>query len=363
MDFDIIRYSQVWEDHEMLTEALQINAEDDVLSIGSAGCNVLAILLKEPRSIVALDLSNAQIALVELKLVAIEHISHTEFLTLLGVRPNANKALQIYDSISTNLSPVSKAFWDQNKSAFAEGIIHSGKLERFFKRFSAEHLSKLWKKSDLDAFLSSSSLDEQNKHFANLFTPAFQQSFRTYFSQTSIEQGGRDPAQFAHVKSSNVEDALLARFVKACTILPICNNFYMEYFLTGTYEHSLPPYLQVDNFAKLKKLVKRVSLVCQDIESLVDNMADGTFSKANLSNIFEYMSQDLADRLFELFAEKMRDGARIAFWNLFVERGVSKETHGLTRLEADSKRLASRDRAWFYQAFHVVAKHQGGKLG
>jgi S-adenosylmethionine-diacylglycerol 3-amino-3-carboxypropyl transferase len=85
-------------------------------------------------------------------------------------------------------------------------------------------------------------------------------------------------------------------------------------------------------------------------------MADGTFSKANLSNIFEYMSQDLANRLFELFAEKMRDGGRLAFWNLFVERGVSKETHGLARCEAESKRLASRDRAWFYEAFHVVQK-------
>ena len=34
--FDLIRYAQVWEDAEVLLEALDINEEDNILSIASS---------------------------------------------------------------------------------------------------------------------------------------------------------------------------------------------------------------------------------------------------------------------------------------------------------------------------------------
>ena len=33
LDLSVIRYSRVWEDHRVLSEALQINETDDILSI------------------------------------------------------------------------------------------------------------------------------------------------------------------------------------------------------------------------------------------------------------------------------------------------------------------------------------------
>ena len=35
----IIRYSQVWEDYDMLLKGLDIGPDDNSLSIASAGCN------------------------------------------------------------------------------------------------------------------------------------------------------------------------------------------------------------------------------------------------------------------------------------------------------------------------------------
>ena len=79
MTLDIIRYSQVWEDQQVLCEGLAIGPEDDVLSIASAGCNVLALLLAGARSVTAIDMSPAQIALLELKLAGIRLLSHDIF--------------------------------------------------------------------------------------------------------------------------------------------------------------------------------------------------------------------------------------------------------------------------------------------
>ena len=38
LDLSIIRYSRVWEDHRVLSEALQINENDDVISITRYVC-------------------------------------------------------------------------------------------------------------------------------------------------------------------------------------------------------------------------------------------------------------------------------------------------------------------------------------
>ena len=72
LDLSVIRYSRVWEDHRVLSRALQIQPEDVVLSITrsagpldwgwevqalpfccscSAGDNVLNLLLDEPKKI------------------------------------------------------------------------------------------------------------------------------------------------------------------------------------------------------------------------------------------------------------------------------------------------------------------------
>ena len=42
-EFDLIRYAQVWEDAEILLEALKINENDNILSIASAGENALSM--------------------------------------------------------------------------------------------------------------------------------------------------------------------------------------------------------------------------------------------------------------------------------------------------------------------------------
>ena len=64
-NFDIIRYAQVWEDADLLIEALDIKPTDVVLSIASGGDNAFALLAQNPKKVYAIDLSQAQIDLCE----------------------------------------------------------------------------------------------------------------------------------------------------------------------------------------------------------------------------------------------------------------------------------------------------------
>src|ERR1700693_1337234 len=75
-DFSILRYAQCWEDADVLLEALDIQPGDVCLSIASGGDNALAMLSRSPATVLALDLSHAQLALLQLRVAAYRELSH-----------------------------------------------------------------------------------------------------------------------------------------------------------------------------------------------------------------------------------------------------------------------------------------------
>ena len=79
--WDRIRYASVWEDADVLCEALEPRAAGGrLLSIASAGDNALALLTLDPAEVVAVDLNPAQLACLELRIVAIRHLGDEELL-------------------------------------------------------------------------------------------------------------------------------------------------------------------------------------------------------------------------------------------------------------------------------------------
>ena len=69
-----IKYSQCWEDAEILLKALKINKNDKVVSITSGGDNTLSLITNNPSEIYAVDSNFAQNYLMELKLKAIQNL-------------------------------------------------------------------------------------------------------------------------------------------------------------------------------------------------------------------------------------------------------------------------------------------------
>jgi S-adenosylmethionine-diacylglycerol 3-amino-3-carboxypropyl transferase len=69
-DFTAVRYAQVWEDADVLLAGLDIQPGNVCVSIASAGDNALALLTKDPSRVIALDLSPAQLACLELRVAA-----------------------------------------------------------------------------------------------------------------------------------------------------------------------------------------------------------------------------------------------------------------------------------------------------
>lgn len=361
MSLEFVRYSQVWEDAALLTQGLEIGPEDDVLSIMSSGDNALALLLAGARSVLAIDMSPAQVALFELKLEAIKALDHAEFVAFWGLRPHHDRQALYKDQLATKLNDHARAFWDAHIDELNAGPVHCGKLERYIQSFARDHLSELWEPDLIevlfDPLLARDLEQQQEVLHRRALTPALEARFRWYFGREMMQKNGRDPQQFAYVEGGDVGLYFYKRFMWVTLNLPIRGNFYLESFLRAGFDDlSLAPdYLTPQGFAQLKTpgTLDRLSWTTDELEKILHTHSQ-RFNKANLSDIFEYMSPEAAQATFTQLAHAMRPQGRIAYWNLLVPRFPQGDTlNVLERKLATSQALHAQDRSWFYRDFWI----------
>jgi S-adenosylmethionine-diacylglycerol 3-amino-3-carboxypropyl transferase len=357
MALDKIRYSQVWEDHRVLSEGLAIGPGDDVLSIASSGCNVFALLLEGARSVTAIDMSPAQIALVELKLAGIGVLSHEVFVAFLGATGSATPRLDVYEQLRPQLTPVSQEFWDSHNADIEDGVIHCGRFDQYLRLFLETYLPKVWRAGVAEQILDAPTLLEQKRVYeSDCDNAEYRRLLRWFASKEMIAMTGRDAAQLKYVDIKNAGEHFLGRFRHGLTNVPAAGNYYLEYNLLGKYRNleQGPFYLRSCNFERLKGLVHKVHLVTGELERYLVSRAPGSFSKVNLSDVFEYMSEEASDAIFASLAGRLRVGGRVAYWNLLVPRSPPLSLqHRLKPLNELAERLHRIDRTWFYRSFHI----------
>jgi S-adenosylmethionine-diacylglycerol 3-amino-3-carboxypropyl transferase len=349
--FSFIRYASVWEDADVLCEALAPAAAGGrLLSIASAGDNALALLTLDPAEVVAADLSPVQLACVELRIAAFRHLDHPDLLAFLGTAP-CDRRVETYRSLRSDLSVEARGFWDGQAEAIAGGVIHAGKFERYLRAFRTRILPFVHPRGRIDRLREKRTIAEQETFYAREWdTWRWRLLFRLFFSRAVMGRMGRDPAFFSHVEGS-VGSRILARTRHALTKLPVHSNPYVAYIMTGNYPPgALPRYLRPEHFEAIRSRIDRIRLAQAPIETA----GEGRFDGFNLSDIFEYMSPAEHDRCYGALVERSNPGARLVYWNLLAPRSrpdaLADRVHPL-RETADA--LHARDLAWFYGALHV----------
>lgn len=353
-DFTIVRYAQVWEDADMLLDALAIGPEDECLSIASAGDNALAMLARGPRRVVALDLNPAQLACLELRAAAFRGLDHGGVLELVGSAPSDRRA-ELYRSLREGLSPETRAFWDARSEALAGGIGHAGKFENYFRLFRERVLPLIHSRQRVRELLEPRSLADRRAFYERHWnTWRWRLLFQIFFSRAAMGRLGRDPSFFRYVQGS-VAERILARTRHALTELDPSANPYLRWILTGAHSPSALPFcLREKNFAAIRANLDRLEWHQASVEDYLARVEPGRLSKFNLSDIFEYMSEENSARLLAQIAAAARSGGRLAYWNMLAPRsappGLQDRLQPLGELAA---RLFHEDKAFFYSAFIV----------
>ena len=371
VDFSLIRYSQCWEDTEVLLESLNIQENDICFGILSAGDNVFSMLAENPEKVVALDISFPQIALAKLKKEVFNSFSYDEMLEFMGVT-KSDRRIEMYDRIKENLDKEVKEYWDFNREAIENGIIHTGKFEKFFKIFREKILPFVHNKKRIEKLLEKKSRQERieyyDRHWNNF---RWKLMFKLFFSKYIVGKLGRDKEFFRYAEK-NISEEMKERSRYALCELNPYENPYINYILMGNYRKDcLPYFLRKENFDKIRKNLHKVEIIQSSVEEYLDNI-DYKINKFNLSDIFEYMSVENYSKLMEKIYENAEDNALLAYWNLIVERnseklgykvadsgtavtGKEKNLDGkkFERMKELDSRLHKRDMTFFYTDFVV----------
>jgi S-adenosylmethionine-diacylglycerol 3-amino-3-carboxypropyl transferase len=350
-DFSAIRYAQCWEDADALLAALAPTPGKRCLSIASAGDNTLALLAAAPSHVLAVDLSPAQLACLELRVAAYRSLQHSELLQLIGSIPSNNR-LGLYRHCRQRLSPTALEFWDSRRALVEQGIGAIGKFEHYFQIFRTRVLPLIHSRACIHRLLEAKSREDRISFYEDDWNNwRWRGLFRLFFSRQIMGALGRSPAFFQYVEGS-VATRILERTRFALTELEPADNPYLRWILTGSHDGVLPFALREQNFEPIRRNLDRLEWRCSSVEDALD--LNESFDCFNLSDIFEYMSPESYERLLRRIVACAAPEARLAYWNMLAPRSRPDSMAAVLEPLVDlSQALFARDKAFFYSALVV----------
>lgn len=351
--FDKIRYANCWEDPELLLEAFNIQPNSKCLSIASAGDNSFYLLTKNPDLVCAVDLSIPQIACCELKKYAIKNLDHKTYLELVGFKPCKNRQ-ELYNSIKENLSAQSKNYFEKNPDHIQKGIIHQGKFEHYFQLFATKIMPLVHNQKNLTELFLPKPLQAQKLFYDRTWNNwRFKALFKLFFNKFVMGRLGRDKEFFKYVDVSLISKNIKERADRALRNVPTWNNPYLNYILLNNYDYALPPYAKEESFNVIKQNIDALEIRTGTINEAAKKSGI-KFDCFNLSDIFEYMDENLFRDIALQLLSGANKGAVFCYWNMMVDRRISKILPENFEYKKDiSDDLYCKDRAFFYKAFIV----------
>jgi len=285
----MLQYSNVWEDFEFIAST---TIHDNVISIASAGDNILNILSLQKDfhpTIHAIDMDHEQLECLRKTIQSIQTMNRNEFLAFIG-----------YSS--------------------SGGYKTTGRLEIF--------LDKIRK------YAAEINYDETKvkQAFKQLFSSGRDESKLKYVISDINEITERMYSGLIHSQGNEYTNVLKNPNL---SIIP-----YVRYMTEEGYEivkHNLTTYPD------------SVIYVHSDIQTYLKQLPAQMYTFI-LSDIFEYMSQDETDDLFNDLDKISCTNSTIIYWCMLVARDA-KRSVWQERITG-----SSNDRIFFYQSRHLLFK-------
>src|SRR6202142_3016249 len=354
-DMSIIRYAMCWEDADVMLEALAVQPGDVCLSIASGGENSLSLLACRPARVIAVDLSLAQIACLEIKCAAFRRLEHGEMLELLGARPSSRRNT-LYHKLRAELAPATRRFWDDRQNLITAGISSAGKFESYFALFRRYVLPLIHRRSEIEALFEPKSQAARERYYREVWANRrWHWLLRLFFSRPVMARLGRDPEFFRYAKGDMAEAAVI-RVRHAMTVLDPAQNPYLQWIAFRRFTSALPHALRPENFELIRSHLDRLEWRIESLESAIAEAGNASIDRFNLSDIFEYLSEYATHSAFEQIARAGRSGGRIAYWNMMAPRSCPERLRDKLRpLDGLAAKLFAQNTAAFYGALHVEA--------
>ncbi len=333
-----------------------------VFCIGGSGARVLPILAKRPETLDIVDLSQEQLALIELRISAARQLNRDEFLFFLGYRGGIagdgvgeDHRSTLFDQLE--LSAATRAFWSDREAAWRpRGFILLGRWEGHFQKLGRVFRDVL--RIDSRKIFAAHSLDEQRVLFKEHFKPLVFKAFikiaasefvfnrflyKGHFSgRSETRTESRSPSTFIEEEFTRLFQQTLVR-----------KNYFLQVLFLGeiAHEEALPLECRVDVLDQVKKAKTQIHY---RKENLLDVINKDHFEFLSLSDTISYLPNEAAHRLLTDLPSATPPGAR-AVIRSFLRRPPTYETRGWKRLESEEAWAKALDTTGVYE-FDVFEK-------
>lgn len=352
--FRDILYAQCWEDPEIDRIAFSIKPEDTVFSVTSGGCNALSFLIDDPKKVICLDHSRYQNFLLSLKMNAFKTLSYDELLEFLGVR-KSDKRPELYETIKQFLPEEEQLYWNSKSRDISRGIIHCGRYERYM------HLLKrlfriLIGKRVINELYSTTTSDQREILFAKKWDNFRWRLFCRIFLSRRFASMLFDKAFYRYLdRDFSFEKYYRSAVKRAVTKLPLKENHFLAYILFGNYyQNYFPVYLRKENYDLIRDRLGRIEIVTSGCQDYFRSLPEGSISKLNFTNIFEWMSADEFSSLLNETIRVAANGAILTYRNHLVTRKRPERlADQIIPDEKLSSELHEKDLSFIYKAYVV----------
>jgi S-adenosylmethionine-diacylglycerol 3-amino-3-carboxypropyl transferase len=318
-----LKYSNCWEDARLLNTALQVDEHSSVLSISSAGDNSFYLLINNPKKMTCIDMNHVQIYVTMLKEVAIRELSHRHYLEFTGFE-DSERRVEIFQGLIGELSAACQNYFLENMHLIERGIINEGKFEQYFQKFAHKVLPLIHTKKRVNRLFETKSTKEQEEFYSKRWNNSrWKFLFKLFFSRFVMGRLGREPEKLAQVEGT-VGSMIFNMAEQHLKSVDCQTNYILEYTLKGKFQDHLPPYVEEENYIKIKRWLSsnQINYVTCSLEEALGKGEE--YNRYNLSNIFEYMTVEVFEANLNAIYDHSPKGSRMCFWNLMVTREMNE---------------------------------------
>lgn len=369
--FDGFVYNQIWEDPVVDLKAMQPVAGKRIVTIASAGCNVLNYLDADPAEILAVDLNPAHVALTRLKLTALKHLPDYEAFFRFFGEAKSPENVTLYDELlREHLDDETRAFWDQKGplrrrriTMFSRGLYRRSLLGR---TIATAHLGARLMGGRPNRILEALDRKDQihlyERHLSRVFE---RRAVRKIAGMRAPYFGlGIPPSQFEELHSGEREPAaeIGDRVRRLACDFDLQHNYFAWQAFGRRYDtkHRLavPPYLQADVYERIKSRADRVTMVHASLIPTIAERPQGSLDRFVFLDAQDWMTEEVINNLWLAVTQAAAPDAKVIFRTAGaaspLERKLAPATMDAWHYQPDvSVALHKQDRSAIYGGFHL----------
>jgi S-adenosylmethionine-diacylglycerol 3-amino-3-carboxypropyl transferase len=366
-------YTQIWEDPEADLAALRLPLGSTIVTISSGGCNALSYLTAQPAQVYAVDLNEAHLSLLKLKLAGIRAFSkYSDFWQFFGEAASPANAQLYRDRLRALLDSEARAYWDKRNSIgrpryayFTNGFYRHGVLGRFI---GLAHLVAKLAGIDLEVLLTGDVDAPERIEVLDRLHRLFHSPLARLMTRTPalLFSLGIPPQQRALLGAgAPLNEVLHERLLRLINGHPNETNYFAWQALHRSYagpgDCCLPPYLQRRQFARMRNDAGLIIPVHGNLRQFLKGLPAREVDAVVLLDSQDWMAPEEIRALWDAIDRAGSDSVRIIFRTAGVDSPLeSAELAPLREIwwrdEERSDIGFQLDRSGIYGGFHCYVR-------